>query len=58
VNYLREFRDHLALIGDSAPVRDFHEQTVACRRPRRSSAPASAPAPSSRCRNTPPVPPG
>jgi hypothetical protein len=31
VNYLREFREHLALIGDSAPVRDFHEQALATR---------------------------
>ncbi|HEY2265854.1 MAG TPA: hypothetical protein VGI96_24740 [Streptosporangiaceae bacterium] len=26
VNYLREFRDHLTHIGDTAAVRDFHEQ--------------------------------
>jgi hypothetical protein len=31
VNYLREFSEHLTLIGDSAPVRDFHEQALACR---------------------------
>jgi hypothetical protein len=31
VNYLREFREHLALTGDSAPVRDFHEEALASR---------------------------
>lgn len=31
VNYLREFREHLALTGDCAAVRDFHEQALACR---------------------------
>jgi hypothetical protein len=31
VSYLREFGEHLALIGDSAAVREFHEQAAACR---------------------------
>jgi len=26
VNYLREFRDHLTRVGDTAAIRDFHEQ--------------------------------
>jgi hypothetical protein len=28
VNYLREFRKHLARIGDTTSVRDFHEQAL------------------------------
>jgi hypothetical protein len=31
VSYLREFGEHLALIGESAAVREFHEQALACR---------------------------
>lgn len=44
VSYLREFRDHLAHIGDTAAVRDFHEQACEFRlwgiasRPGRSAA--------------------
>jgi hypothetical protein len=44
VNYLREFRDHLAHVADTAGVRDFHEQARAFRlwgiasRPGRSAA--------------------
>jgi hypothetical protein len=31
VNYLREFRDHLARIGDAGSVRKFHEQALGSR---------------------------
>jgi hypothetical protein len=31
VSYLREFGEHLALIGESAAVRDFREQALECR---------------------------
>jgi hypothetical protein len=31
VSYLREFGDHLALIGELAAVRDFREQASECR---------------------------
>jgi hypothetical protein len=40
VNYLREFRDHLALLGDSASVREFHEQAHASRLWRIASRPS------------------
>jgi hypothetical protein len=31
VNYLREFRDHLARIGDAAAVLEFNEQALGSR---------------------------
>jgi transcriptional regulator with XRE-family HTH domain len=31
VSYLREFREQLARIGDTGPVRDFYEQALGCR---------------------------
>jgi hypothetical protein len=42
VNYLREFRDHLAGAADSAAVRDFSEQAVGFRLWRIAARPENA----------------
>jgi hypothetical protein len=43
VNYLREFRDHLARIGDTAAVLEFHEEALGSRLWRIATRPDSQP---------------
>jgi hypothetical protein len=44
VNYLREFREHLAVAGDTSAVRDFSEQAAGSRLWRIAARPGKSPA--------------